>query len=206
MNGDSGPLRANAARVFTRSCESLIGICTGLLADMQLNEGEVRFLQLWLLEHRDIATVWPGSVIAQHVSDVLADGVVSDQKLDHLKTVLQELIGGSLEQTGAVGGVPTKLPIDHDAHVEWEGRSFCFTGKFLYGARGVCEREVSARGGLPAANVVKDLDYLVIGTLAGPDWINSTYGRKIEQAMAKRSTGSMIQIICEEQWVDAINK
>src|SRR5690606_36787616 len=160
-----------------RSCEALLGICQGLLADNQLNEKEFQFLSVWLKDNPEIASLWPGSAIAHRVSSMLSDGVVTADELEDLKRVLVRLIGGTLEQTGAAGGISTALPIDQFISVDLPGRVFCFTGKFLYGARSACSKIVVLYGGCCIDTVTKDLDFLVIGTLVSPDWMYSTHGR-----------------------------
>lgn len=198
--------RINYSRVLQRSCESLLGICVGMLADSKLNEDEVRFLDLWLMENREITRLSPGDEISRRVSEVLADGVVTEIELESLKNLLAKAIGGGFEATGTAANLPTQLPIDLDASIEWAGRTFCFTGKFLGRQRKDCELEVSTRGGTPADNAIKSLNYLVIGSLASPDWKNSTHGRKIEAVLAHRKNGSTTLIISEKQWAQALER
>jgi hypothetical protein len=44
----------------------------------------------------------------------------------------------------------------------------------------------------------------VIGTLASPDWITSSYGRKIEQAVTYRNDHGRPVIISEQQWLEGL--
>ena len=80
------------SRELRRSCETLLGICAGLLADQGLNEQEVLFLDQWLKENDAIADVWPGEMIAQRVRHALADGVVTDDELGSVEGV-RNLLG-----------------------------------------------------------------------------------------------------------------
>ncbi len=194
----------NRARVMQRSCESLIGICVGILADTKLNEAELRFLDLWLLENRELTRLTPGDEIFAMTSQVLADGVVTAVELDKLKTLLLKAVGGGFESTGTAASLPTQLPFDIHASVEWSGKSFCFTGKFRDYKRKDCELEVRMRGGVSTDRVSRSLDYLVIGSLVSPDWKYSTHGSKIETVMANRHSGATTQIISEKQWVKAL--
>lgn len=181
----------------------MLGICAGILADGDLNEHEVRFLDLWLEDISDIANVWPGDVIAMRVRDVLADNVVTHEELKHLKEILTELIGGRLQETGATSGYSTKLPVnDEEASAfNFKDDSFCFTGNFLFGTRASCERAITNRGALAVANVRQDLGYLVIGTMVSSEWANTSPGRKIEKAVDYQNSGCPILIISEEHWV-----
>ena len=198
-----GRLMSNEAHKLRKSCESLLGICTGLIADGKLNEQEIRFLDLWLKDNEDIATVWPGDVIARRVREILADDIVTDDELGHLQGTLKELIGGTLQDTGAISGLSTSLPINDDqaSPVIFKDASFCFTGNFLFGTRAACERAITQRGAIALDNVKKDLDYLVIGTMVSSDWANTSHGRKIEKAVEYQSKGCPILIISEAHWV-----
>lgn len=198
-----GRLMSNEAHKLRKSCESLLGICTGLMADGKLNEQEVRFLDLWLKDNEDIAALWPGDVIARRIRDVLADDIVTDAELEHLQDTLKELIGGTLQDTGVIGGLSTRLPINDDraSPINFKDTSFCFTGNFLFGTRAACERAITQRGAIALENVKKDLEYLVVGTMVSSDWANTSHGRKIEKAVEYQNKGCPILIISEEHWV-----
>jgi len=188
-------------RLLKRSCESLLGICSGLLADGHLSDEEIRFLDTWLADNGDIAYSWPGEVIVKRIRDVLADGVVTEDERDYLKSTLSDLIGGTLEESGATSGVSTRLPIDEVEEILIEGNSFCFTGSFLYGTRNACHKAIEERGGTASGSVKVSLNYLVIGTLASREWAHTSHGRKIEKAIDYKNKGRQISIISEEQWV-----
>lgn len=188
-------------QLLKRSCESLLGICTGMLADGYLVNEEIRFLDTWLSENEEIAGTWPGEVICARVREVLADGVISDDERQYLTETLSELLDGTLEQVAATAGMDTKLPLDPVTFIEVTDNSFCFTGTFLYGTREACEQAILDRGGEVTRSVRANLDYLVIGSLITDLTANTNYGRKIEQAVDLRSQGSRIKIVSEEQWV-----
>lgn len=194
---------ANENRNLKRSCESLLGICTGLLADGQLNESEIKFLNQWLLDHEEIASTWPGEVLAIRIKEALSDGVITPDELEHLKLSLSDLIGGTLQETGVTGGLSTKMSFDDESAIpiEFSQMAFCFTGQFLYGTRAACERSVQAKGAQSFSDVRKNLDYLVVGTMASRDWANSSHGRKIEKAFDYQSKGSSLLIVSEEHWI-----
>ncbi|MHB8405010.1 MAG: BRCT domain-containing protein [Gammaproteobacteria bacterium] len=188
-------------RLLKRSCESLLGISAGLLADGKLTDEEITFLDAWLAEHTEIAFTWPGEVVAARVRQVLKDGVITEDERQYLKSTLEMLLGGTLQNTGATSGLSTKLPLDEIGTIVIKGRTFCFTGEFLYGTRSACEKAVISRGGDTASSVRKDLDYLVIGALASNAWAHTSFGRKIEQAMDYKTKGCSLFIVTEEQWV-----
>jgi hypothetical protein len=171
---------ATDQRLLKRSCESLLGICSGILADGRLADEEIRFLDTWLADNDDISTTWPGEVVFARVRGVSSDGVITEDEREHLKTALSELLGGTLEDTGATSGMATRLPVDDVDVIKIADNSFCFTGNFLYGTRKACENAIVQRGGEPSASVRTDLNYLVIGTLASREWAHTSHGRKID--------------------------
>jgi hypothetical protein len=86
--------------------------------------------------------------------------------------------------------------------VVFEGRSFCFTGVFVFGDgdRNQCEAAIRARGGMCHSHPTRDLSYLVVGSFVEPAWAFQNFGRKIETALELKSNGSNCIIISEEHW------
>jgi NAD-dependent DNA ligase len=142
-------------------------------------------------------------VVLRRIDSVLADGMVTDEERSHLIETLQQLVGGSFTETGAVPDGATALPIDVDADVSLTGRSFCFTGQFLFGTRSACEQAVADRGGT-ISGVKKGLAFLVIGELSSRDWKHSSFGTKIVAAMKLRAAGASLMIVSEAQWIRAL--
>lgn len=203
MEESHARLVATESLVLRRSCEALLGVSTGLLADGDLNDDEIAFLNSWLEDNQEIATTWPGKVVYARVRDVLADGVITEQERDHLRQTLEDLIRGTLEDTEASSDSDSSgvLPIDDIDGISIADSAFCFAGNFLYGPRVACERAVRERGGESFPDVGPDLDYLVIGTLASEQWAETRHGQKIEKALAQKEEGAQISIVSEEQWL-----
>lgn len=195
-------LAFNWHRNLKKSIESLLGICHGIIADNQLNDSEILFLDTWLKENVEIAQSWPGDIVAARVQQILADGIVTADEADDLKKTLAQIVGGATEDIGAVSGMATRLPIDNIDNLKFSDSLFCFTGKFIYGSRRKCETTAIERGARVADSVTRELDYLVIGTLASRDWAHTSHGRKIEHAVTLREKGASILIVAEEAWVN----
>lgn len=191
------------SRLLARSCESLLGIAAGLIADGELNKTEVQFLSTWLADHPELRDSWPGEVVYKRVREALADGFLTAEEQAYLLLTLQELVGGSFVEDGTVPTGANSLPIDRSADVGIPDRTFCFTGKFLFGTRNACERAVLARGG-QLSSVQAALSFLVIGSLSSRDWKFSSHGTKIELAMRLKEAGSQIRVVSEDQWIAAL--
>ena len=192
------------SRVLGRSCESLLGICAGLMADGALKDREINFLNMWLGDHGDINEAWPGNVISARVKEVLADGIITEEERDYLVKTLSDLIGGTLLETGATDGLATRLPLDSVDKVIIKGNSFCFTGTFVFSTRESCIRTTERHGGKPLKTVLQSTDYLVIGDMSTPSWAHTSHGRKIEKAMKWKDKGCQLLVVSESDWVDAL--
>lgn len=203
MNSPSAIQIATNARLLRRSCESLLGISAGLIADGELNEQEILFLSTWLSENPEIAGSWPGEVIFKRVREVLSDGVISREEVAYLKKTLVELVGGNFSQEGAVPLETTTLPIEDTVTVVIPEATFCFTGQFVFGTRSACERAVEVRGG-SVCGINKKLRYLVVGELSSRDWKYTSFGTKIETAMRLKSEGASLFVVGENQWAHSL--
>ena len=196
----SGETKRTDTALLGRSCESLLGICAGMMADKMLSDKEIEFLDQWLRDNKEIAAAWPGDVVYARVQEVLADGVITEDERNHLKETLTGLIDGTLRETPARPETPAAMPIEETASIEISGRSFCFTGMFLFGTQSACERAVSRRGGIPLSEVQPELDYLVVGAMASEAWADMDFARNVQQATDYQKEGRDIAIIGEEIW------
>ena len=136
----------------------------------------------------------------------LKDGRIDKKERDYLTNTLKQLIGGSFQESGAVGGEATSLPVQQVSEIDFEGRTFCFTGSFLYGTRPACHKATEKAGGIPAPRITQKLDYLVIGTMSTRSWANTSFGRKIERAVEIQESGCPLVIIDEQTWIEKLPK
>jgi len=184
-----------------RDLAEMLGLAKGILIDGEVTEDEAMALMTWADDHPDIIMAWPGNVVYRRLRTIFSDGHASEEERQDLKELLAELVGG---EAGVVGGetASTGLPFDRPfAPIESTDRTFVFTGRFAYGTRATCEEAVKRIGGWPEANVTQHTDYLVIGTFASRDWLQTSYGRKILKAVEYRDKHSVPVIISEEHWV-----
>ena len=206
MSHQAAIQQSTEARLLRRTCESLIGICAGLVADGELNDREVLYLSTWLADNAAVSNTWPAEVVLARVREVLLDGHVSNDERQYLLDTLNDVVGGSFSDTGSVSGAPTALPLEAGVLVVLANRSLCFTGQFLFGTRSACERASISRGAACLSTVTKKLDYLVIGEMASRDWKNTTHGTKIENAIEVRKQGGRLRIVSEAQWIMSLTE
>lgn len=176
----------------------LNGLCKGLIADRNLNETEIRYLDWWLTQNGALKYNYPGKELFSLVKSILSDGIITPEESTTLHKVLIDFTGCDLD-TGVVDGLATRLPIDVVENVLLEGKRFCLTGEFLAGKRSIVENIIRESQGLISNGITKSLDYLVIGTMSSRDWKFSSHGRKIEKAINYRDAeGGKLKIISEE--------
>ncbi|BBP99114.1 hypothetical protein BSFA1_42430 [Burkholderia sp. SFA1] len=187
--------------VSERKLDELIGIVKGVLADGSVSQGEAEFLLRWMESNRDVAALWPASVIYPRISAALADGVLDLREEGELLELLLQTVGGNKAPDQGESSNSTTLPLTRPAReVVFAERTFCFTGKFFSGTRDWCHRQVHERGGIPADGITKKLHYLVIGEIGSRDWLHSTYGTKIQKAASYATSGAPLIIVSEEHW------
>ncbi|SXF83142.1 BRCT domain-containing protein [Klebsiella variicola] len=175
----------------------LSGLCKGLIADRDLNDDEIRYLDWWLSQNGALKDNYPGRELYVLVKEVLKDGVITADESAALHKALVDFIGCDLD-SGVVDGLATRLPIDDVADLKIQGKVFCLTGAFVAGKRSIVEGLIVKNGGSVTEGITKKLDYLVIGTLSSRDWKFSSHGRKIEKAINYRDGGGKLKIISEE--------
>lgn len=211
MNNEDFPnLSASAKqaiknRIDSKSIQTLLGICTGLVADTVLSDIEIKYLRTWLTDHQSICNVWPASTVLYKLNSILADGIITEVERASLMEYLQQLTGNYFQDTGSAAVEGPTLPIDDDPSIFFKDMTYCFTGTFLYGTHPDCERAVLKLGSIAVDSINKKLNYLVIGSMVSEQWAQESYGRKIESAVKLRDEkGHDILILSERQWANAL--
>lgn len=186
---------------LNKGIEMLHGLISGMLADGLLNNLEIKYLSTWLSEHADVASVWPGNVVAKLLSEILNDGIMTDAEQSQLLKMLTDLSGVNFEQTGSVTAEATTLPLDNICPIDTRDVYICLTGEFRFGTRPKCEELAISAGAIPHPALTKKIAYLIIGTNVSLNWAHTSYGRKIEQAVAHQQSGHPMKIISEQRWL-----
>ena len=183
----------------------LLGLLSGIAADNIITDSEIAVLVNWLSEHKDITCSWPADAIIDRLNSIFEDEIITDQERDELLEFVQQITGTNFEEDGVTSGLATEFFEDPVDSLECENKCFCFTGAFVSGNRKVIEESVIKKGAKTKSNVTKEVDYLVIGTIASRDWRFSSHGRKIEQAAKLKKKGHNITIITERTLIRLTN-
>lgn len=201
--------RVNESRKRSVEIAELIGLCKGVLADGAVNISEAEFILSWLESKPETSNLWPADELHKLLLIVLEDGKLSDQEETALLDLLLAITGVQVtieyKDTKKTQQSSTSLPINDDCEVGPEGAYFCLTGTFESGTRAECEARTQAAGGTTQKGPTKKTDYLVIGNIGNEDWAHSSFGRKIEKAVALQKSGSEIEIISESLWNEYID-
>ena len=92
----------------------------------------------WIENHRPIADKWPVNVVYARLTEMLKDGILSSDEQVELLETLRDLTGDTTLFQEA--NKSTTLPVDRPApEVEFTDKSFCLTGKFVFGSTVDCE-------------------------------------------------------------------
>jgi NAD-dependent DNA ligase len=192
-------------RVADRLVAELLGVCKGLVCDGVISDGEVTGFKRWLGAHSDVLAAYPGSVLAERVVSIMADGVVDEEERKELYELLCEVTG----ETDA-HNEPMNLSTRHffDAPppaVTFDRMEFVFTGRMLYGTRKECEQAVIERGGRCQTHVTARTAFLVVGPIASKAWLQSSYGTKLLTAGELKEKGYPIHVVAEDHWIQQLD-
>lgn len=203
---DGQPIRLFKAHLennTSKAIDQLSGICSGILADGEVNDAEARFFAEYVRKFAAYEPVWPFTDLLERVNRIFSDGQCDEEERKELKAVMEDLCG-HFNKADPAETYSTTLPLDTPLpnQIIFPGRNFVVTGRFAYGTRRRVEEVISRLGGFPTSSApTSNTNYLVIGIFASRDWASTNYGRKIERARELRDViGSGIAIVPEEHW------
>jgi hypothetical protein len=183
-----------------RLISEILGMFRMSLHDGVISEAEARAMHAWIAQNPDTAYVYPVKQLKERLDRAFADGRIDDEEQRELHQFARTF-EPDIESHHPVPAA-TKLPLDDPVPpISFPGKLFVFTGTFLSGTRTWCEEQVVSRGGTCKSRVVQTMNVLVIGELASQHWIQSSYGRKIEDVMRLKNSGFPIAVIDEAHFV-----
>lgn len=192
----------------TSDMQRLQGVLDGISADGRISKEELRGLRDWVDEHSHLRTCWTYDELDALLTSVLKDGEIDSQEHELLLQFFGEFSRRSdhraiamtdSEETPLISGVCAVAP-----EVEFDQRTFTFTGRSKRAPRKKIASEVIRLGGTFSLNVVQAVDYLVVGADGNPCWAFACYGRKVEEAVKLRRRGFKILLVHEHDFWDAV--
>jgi hypothetical protein len=192
----------------TAGLQRLHGIVGGIIADGEVTEKELRGFTDWLEDHDYLRTCWPYDEVGSIITSVMADGKIDEQEQAMLQTFFSEFVQILDERTivnpavsigSSVVGLCAVCP-----EIQFVGKKFCFTGSSNRNTRNELTALVKRIGGEVSSSLTATVTYLVIGAEGNPCWAYACYGRKVEQAVTLRKSGSRIMLVHENDFHDAV--
>ncbi len=181
--------------------EELVGFLTGTASDGVLNDQEITAMSAWLDRNESVREVWPASVIVSRLAIILEDGVITEEERRDLLVTVRQVTGSDTDESGLGYEASTEVWEDPVDGLKLTGSTFCLTGDFVSGDRESVDTMLRCLGAETNSSMNKNVDYLVIGTLASRDWLYTAHGRKIEKALLLKRAGCDIKIITERTLV-----
>ncbi len=185
--------------------DELVGFLTGVASDGILNDQEVDALSTWLNRNESIRDKWPASVIVNRLNNILEDGIITEEERQDLMVTVQQITGTESTTEEVSYEASTEVWEDSVENVKIAGSVFCLSGEFVSGDRNTVDTNLRLRGAETSPNVNKDVNYLVIGTLASRDWLYTSHGRKIEKALLLKRKDVPISVITERTLLKFLN-
>lgn len=193
----------------TVDLQRLHAVLGGIIADTRITERELRGLSDWMEEHEHLKRCWPYEEVGSLITSVLKDGIIDEEEHRELHGFFSEFIALADDRT-------LTSPVLNDRNqsiiglcavcpdIQFDGKSFVFTGTSNRYPRSKIAETISALGGTLVASVSKKVDYLVIGADGNPCWAYACYGRKVEKAVELRKSGVRLLIVHENDFHDAL--
>ena len=199
---------------ITHEIQILQGMLHGIMADDHVSVTEATELQRWVDDHSHLKGSYPYDELESLLMVVLADGVIDDDEQEMLRRFFEDFIQYSFakrtrDEAKRVRAGLTKektLPAICAAcpEIEFDSRSFTFTGTSMKAKRAEIVEHVQKLGGTFNPNLTQKTDFLVVGAGGNPCWAFSCYGRKVEKAAEFRRDGNPITIVHESDFWDAV--
>jgi hypothetical protein len=205
MNKDFALEKKLSNKQQNKLVEQLLGLITGLMADGTLNDPEIKMLDTWLTANQSVAEVWPGSDIWLAVKYTLRNSTITEDDRAILQENLKTFTTSQFSETGSVSAEVVGIDFDEICEVNLYRAKICLTGTFMYGDRSECEAASVLAGATPSKKPAFKSHYLIVGTNVSPDWLHTSFGLKIQDAVSMQKSGSDLKIITEARWLAALN-
>lgn len=193
----------------TSDLQILQGICHGIISDGVVNDVEVFEIDKWLDKNEHLISYYPYDEIRSLVTSILSDGKIDNEERKRLLAYFNEysnIVTHEIVQKieNEIDDVIISGICTIDPHIEFQGRTFCFTGVAKRAPRIDLIEVINNLGGNYLDYVSKNTDYLIVGDNGNPCWAFACYGRKVEKAIELRKAGQNVSIIHEFDFWDFV--
>lgn len=176
----------------SRSLNQLLELLNMVAADGVLTEQEAVTVSKWIESHKELEGNYPFDRAFDALRSALDDGILDPCELDALLELFHQLADPVAQA-------------DHcDEPLSLSGKLVCLTGEFVHGKRSDIAAKLQQLGAVVKNNVVKKLDYLIVGGLGSDDWVAENYGTKVKKAMELQAAGAPVHIMREADLFSAM--
>lgn len=176
-------------------------LCSKIIADGDVDDGELAMIDGWIERNKEAVDIWPVSELCDILRYIRADGVVTSDERVRLFNFLR-----SIAVAPAQKGEAAEVIFDSAPNIEFPGKLFVFTGELQMGTRQQARDAVASRGGRSSDSPSQKMSYLVVGDLGSANWAHSRYGRKIQAAMDYKRRKLSVVIAREDIFVEALQR
>lgn len=188
----------NFPLLIKRAIQEVQGLATAIVYDGKVEDSEIELLRGWVNKNQIAAGEWPLNELVGIMRRILEDGQVTEAERTELLGFLSKLA------TGPDAGKHIQGVFDAGT-IQFQGKSFVFTGQLAFGARSKAVNAVTERGGMVLSGVNLDLDYLIVGEIGSEAWKFGTFGGKLQKAIELRKRGKTKPLIVPEfEFVQAV--
>jgi len=194
-------------RPASKRLDLLSGIARGIVADKVINKKELSFFKRWVLQNAPRKKAWPWSALVEMAKKKPTKGNAYLRHKAELAELLRKIVG-TKKLNIKTGLFSTHLLFNkRQPRILFKNQRFVLTGVFKVGPRSLVAKSIKGKGGLVLKKLLlKNTDYLVVGTFSSPSWPSSHLGRKIEQVAALKSKGKAIKVISEHHLLKKLGR
>lgn len=172
----------------TKQLQELSSLITNVMNDNVLTNDEICLLSDWVKQNEHLKGNYPFDVISKALSDVLEDGVITDNERSYLISILSDY-DNPIEQ---------KAVSYNDICVA--GSKIVLTGEFVSGTRDDITQKLESMGAKIMSGVSSKTNYVIVGGYGSSDWAHGNYGSKVKKALELQAQGIDVKIIKENDF------
>ena len=191
--------------LFTRDLQKLSGVIYGIVADRDINEQEINYLDAWIEEHGHLQNCWPYDEACHFITHILSDGKISNEEKQQLLSFFDAITHNADETNESLMQMFGQNFYQIAPNILFEEQTFCITGLSKRYKRKEIAEAIMLKGGFVTEAMSGKTNYLIVCSDKNHCWAYSAYGRKIEEAMTLRKKGKQIAIVHEFDLYDVLH-
>lgn len=190
-----------------KAWEQLCYIAKGIMIDDVVTDLEIERFCDKLRFHAVVHDHKLFTCLLSRFEVILSDGFIDEEERHEIMAILSGIAGDNDNLIPEKTMPKEFLEKESVSQITYRSKEFMITGRFAFGTRAKVKSEITLRGGIICENnrIKISTDYLLVGTFASRDWIEASYGRKIETAQELQKQGHKIEIIYEDDWLKTLD-